>query len=331
LTIPHDISNGDFMNSNLPIGITFFHAMADNQAKSTSQLWPEVAAMLSAPHASALSHKSNLPLFSPWVYKPATDPTVVNGDDGKGKPLKFFSSTHVRRISENLVEMTILVLDYDGGRPLNQLREIFNKWEHVAYTTLNHREEGKDKARIVLPLAASMPVADFKHLAEVIKAWATDLGADPSTADIGRMFIMPAVRKEDRHLAQSWHHEGEFLDWRMFSEMPTPVAPPTTLPAAKPLNSHGQLRKLLPDVVIETPNGHIVVRDITHKISNVRCPFHDDPEPSEFVNITGRGTPFLVCKKCGTVYMERAKSDGIADGIADILARKKLREGGAQW
>lgn len=318
------------MHNTLPIGVTFFHQMADNQAKSTSLLWPEVAAMLSAPHASALSHKSNLPLFCPWVYKAATDPTVVNGDDGKGKPLKFFSRTHVRRIAENLVEMTMLVLDYDGGRPLNQLREIFNKWEHVAYTTLNHREEGKDKARIVLPLAASMPVADFDQLAEVIKAWATDFGADPSTADVGRMFILPAVREEHRHLAQSWHHEGVFLDWRMFSDMPKPVATPMTA-AAKPLNSHGQLRKLLPSDVIETANGYITVCDITRKISNVRCPFHGDPEPSEFVNITGRGTPFLVCKKCGTVYMERAKSDGIADGIAKILAKKKQRAGGAQW
>jgi hypothetical protein len=305
--------------------------MADNQAKSSYQLWRDAAAMLSAPHASALSHKSNLPLFSPWVYKAATDPTVVNGDDGKGKPLKFFSDTYVRRLSANLTEMTMMVMDYDGDRAIDQIRELFKQWEHVLSTTLNHRIEGKDKARVILPLATPMPVAKFNELQEVIKAWATNLGADPSTADIGRMFILPAVREQDRHLAQSWHHEGEFLDWRMFSEMPKPVAPPTTLPAAKPLNSHGQLRKLLPDAVIETASGHIVVRDITHKISNVRCPFHDDPEPSEFVNITGRGTPFLVCKKCGTVYMQRAPGDGIADGIADILARKKLREGGAQW
>lgn len=318
------------MNNNLPIGITFFHAMADNQAKSTSQLWPEVAAMLSAPHASALSHKSNLPLFSPWVYKDVSDPSVVLGYDNDGKPTKFFSRTHVRRIAENLVEMTMIVLDYDGGRPIEQLREIFGEWEHVAYTTLNHREEGKDKARIVLPLAASMPVADFDQLWEVIKAWATDLGADPSTADSGRMFILPSVREEERHLSQSWHHEGSFLDWRMFGEMPKPVAMALTA-ATKPLNSHGQLRKLLPSDVLETVNSHFEVRDITRKISNVRCPFHDDPEPSEFVNITQRGTPFLVCKKCGTVYMERAKEDGIADGIAKILAKKKLREGGAQW
>lgn len=317
------------MYSNQPIGITFFHAMADNQAKSSNLSWREIAAMLSASHASALSHKSNLPLFSPWVYKSVSDPTVVLGDDANGKPLKFFSRTHVRRVSENLVEMTMLVLDFDGGRPIIQLRELFDKWEHVFYTTLSHQIEGADKARVALPLAAPMPVADFLRLQEVIKPWAVDLGADPSTADIGRMFILPAVREEHRHLAQSWHHEGALLDWRMFSEMPKPVVAPTTV-AAKPLNNRGQLRKLLPSDVLETANGHIVVQEIARKISNVRCPFHADPEPSEFVNITGRGTPFLVCKKCGTVYMERAKSDGLAEGIAKILAKKKQREGGVQ-
>jgi hypothetical protein len=327
MTIPHDISNGVFMNSSLPIGITFFHQMADNQAKSSYLLWRDVAAMLSAPHASALSHKSNLPLFAPWVYKAASDPTVANGDDGKGKPLKSFSRTHVRRISENLVEMTMLVLDFDGGRPLNQLRETFKKWEHVAYTTLNHRQEGKDKARIALPLAASMPVADFEQLAEDIRRWVASLGADPSTADIGRMFILPAVREKDRHLAQSWQHAGSLLDWRMFCEMPKPVdaRPPAV---GMPLSSHSQMLKLLPGNVLETANGHVTVQDITRKISNVRCPFHADPEPSEFVNITKQGTPFLVCKKCGTVYMERVKNDGIAVGIAKILAKKKQREGG---
>ncbi|QJD91252.1 hypothetical protein HH213_14930 [Duganella dendranthematis] len=315
------------MHSTQPMGFTLFHAMADIQAKTTYRSWPEIEAMLTAPHASALSHKSNLPLFSPWAYKDVADPTVVKGNDADGKPLKFFSRTHVRRIKENLVEMTMLVLDYDGGSPLDQLIKIFSKWEHVGYTTLNHREEGKDKARIVLPLATSMSVADFEQLAEVIKAWATDLGADPSTADIGRMFILPAVREEHRHLAQSWHHKGPFLDWRMFRDMPTPVVVPK-IAAVNPFNRQGRLRKLLPGGVIETANGHIAVRDITRKISNVRCPFHTDPEPSEFVNITARGTPFLVCKRCGTVYMERAKSDGIVDGIAQILAKKKQREGG---
>jgi hypothetical protein len=327
MTIPHDISNGVFMHSNLPIGLTLFHAMDDNQAKSTYMMWRDAAAMLSASHASALSHKSNLPLFSPWIYKDASDPTVVKGNDSDGKPLKFFSDTHVRRLSSNLAEMTMMVMDYDGDRTIDQIRELFKQWEHVLSTTLNHRIEGKDKARVMLPFATPMPVADFKQLSEVIKAWATDLGADPSTADIGRMFILPAVREEHRHLAQSWHHEGAFLDWRMFSEMPKPTVAPTPA-AAKAFISHGQMRKLLPSDVIETATSHIAVRDITRKISNVRCPFHTDPEPSEFVNVTQRGTPFLVCKKCGTVYMERAQSDGIADGIAKILAKKKQREGG---
>jgi hypothetical protein len=329
VTIPHNISIGVFMHRDQPIGITFFHQMADNLAKTTYMSWGEIAAMLSAPHASALSQKSNLPLFSPWVYKEATDPTVVAGTDNNGKLYKLSSNTHVRRIRQNLVEMTMIVLDYDGDRPLDQLRKLFDKWEHVGYTTFNHGVEGKDKVRIVLLLATSIQVQEFEQLNEVIKAWAVGLGADSSTADIGRMFILPAVREEHRSFAHSWHNEGALLDWRMFNNMHKPENAPTSVTDTPP-RSHGQLRKLLPGDLIGTANGHVVVRDITHKISNVRCPFHDDPAPSEFVNVTKHGTPFLVCKKCGTVYMERARSDGIVDGIAQILAKKKQREEGVQ-
>lgn len=318
------------MNHSFLIGITLFHCMADNMAKTNYMMWHEIAAMLSAPHAGALSHKSLLPLFSPWIYKDVKDPAVVNGDDRYGNPLQHFSDTHVRRHSPNLVAMTMLVLDFDRGRSISQIRELFSEWEHVFYTTLNHREGGEDKARVVLPLATPMPVADFVLHHNAMQAWVTGHGADSSTADIGRMFILPTVREENRHFAQSWHHEGALLDWHMFENMPKPVVAPVRA-ATKPLNGDGELRKLLPDDVLETANGCITVRDITRKISNVRCPSHVDAAPSEFVNITKRGTPFLVCKKCGTFYMERAQSDGIADGIAQIIAKKKRREGGVQW
>jgi hypothetical protein len=224
--------------------------------------------------------------------------------------------------------MTMMVLDFDGNRSVEQVRENFSPWEHVFYTTLNHREDGKDKGRVVMPMRTVMTVDVFDNLQDVIQLWATGLGADSSTADIGRMFILPVARYSELHLAQSWHHEGELFDWSMFSDMPSP-ATATKSTSAKPLVANSHAFKLMPDDVLETARGNVVVKNIVGKISNVRCPFHSDPTPSEFVNVTPRGTPFLICKKCGNVYMERKKSDGIADGIAQILAKKKLREGAA--
>jgi len=85
----------------------------------------------------------------------------------------------------------------------------------------------------------------------------------------------------------------------------------------------------MPDDVLETRDGFIEVRKVDRKISYVRCPFHGDINPSEFVDVTQRGTPFLVCKKCGTIYMDKGRVDPIADAIAKIRSKRQA-EGAAK-
>lgn len=305
--------------------VTFFMEMMDNLASSNRHTWGEVVEQFTT-HSRALSHKTLLPLFSPWEYKGSSDPTVDNGLDKDGRPYKISSKDHVRRVSENLLELYMLVLDYDGNRSLEQIREQFKPWEHVVYTTLNHLIDGKVRVRVVILLETPMPVAVFNELQPQMKHWATDLGADPSTMDPNRIFILPAVRDEDRHNAQSWHNEGKAFDWHIFEDMPAPPKHQKSHPLSPTKIGQGQI-KLRPDDVLNTASGPMMVRDINRKISNVMCPFHGDVIPKEFVAVTKAGTPYLVCKKCGTIYMERAKSDGIMEGIAKIAERKRLREG----
>jgi hypothetical protein len=317
------------MHNDLPIHLTLFQSFHDNAAKSALMTWGEIASMLSAPHAAALSHKSLLPLFSPWRYKDAADPTVSNGLSKDGKPLRHFSNTHVRRLEANLVEMTMMVLDFDGGSSIEQAMQAFRGLELVGHTTLNHQAEGKDQFRIAMPYTSPMPVKQFPLYKEAIARWAIDHGADASTADIGRMFSLPAVSDERRHLAQSWYQPGAPVDWHMFDSVRKALTN-QSLTKTTPSVGNASANKLMPDQVLDTSSGLITVRDINRKISNVRCPFHNDQKPTEFVAATSNGRPYLVCKKCGTVYMERIRNDGIVDGIARILAKKKQREGNVQ-
>jgi hypothetical protein len=317
------------MHNDLSLHITLFQSYDDNAAKSILMPWRDIAAMMSARHASAQSHKSLLPLFSPWRYKDVWDPTISNGRDSDGKPLRHFSDTHVRRIEPNVLEMTMLVLDFDGRVSIEEAKERFPDVELVGYTTLNHQVDGHDKFRIVMPYSSPLPIIEFSLYKEAIREWAFEHGTDKSTADVGRMFILPAVREEHRPLAQCWYQAGTLLDWHMFdSKRKRPAVSVTTnyVPSVRRPTEH----KLLPNDVLDTASGPIVVSDINRKISNVRCPFHHDAKPTEFVAVTGRGTPYLVCKKCGTVYMERRVDDGIAAGIARIKARKSALSGGAQ-
>ena len=314
------------MHNTPPIHLTFFDSFHDNAAKSVLMKWGEIAAMLSAPHATALSHKSLLPLFSPWRYKSVSDSTVSNGLTKDGKPLQHFSDTHVRRIESNLVEMTMMVLDFDGGSSIEQAKQAFRGVELVGYTTLNHQTEGKDKFRIAIPYTLPMPVERFPLYKDSITTWAIEHGADASTADIGRMFSLPAVRDEHRHLAQSWYPPGSPLDWHMFDSVRNALTTPS-LTKAKPSARNTPANKLMPDQVLDTAGGLITVSDINRKISNVRCPFHNDQKPTEFVAVASNGTPYLICKRCGTVYMQRNQTDGIVEGLAKIRERKRIREG----
>lgn len=317
------------MHNNLPIHLTFFDSFHDNAAKSVLMSWGEIASMLSAPHATALSHKSMLPLFSPWRYKDVSDSTVSNGLTKESKPLHHFSDTHVRRIEANLLEMSMMVLDFDGGLTIEEAKQAFHGVESVGYTTYSHQTKGKDMFRLVMPYEKPMPVEQALLHKDEISEWAFAHGADKSTADIGRMFILPAVQEEHRHLAQSWYQAGELLDWDMFDSMLKPTSPRSFAKTGSLISQRTE-RRLMPDDVLETASGPVVVRDINRKISNVRCPFHHDAKPTEFVAVTNRCTPYLVCKKCGTVYMERKKDDGIAAGIARINAKKARRDGGVQ-
>ena len=43
-----------------------------------------------------------------------------------------------RRLADNVLDVTMLILDYDGGMTLQQARERFKDYECVAYTSFNH-------------------------------------------------------------------------------------------------------------------------------------------------------------------------------------------------
>lgn len=317
-------------NSHLPVGLSRFDCVGDNLVQPVATTWGRFAQSLIAGHTITEEHKLSLPCFSAWRYKDITDPTIDHGTDDYGRPLKQFSITHTRRIQGNLVEMFGLVLDFDGKLPVSEVQSKFGEFEYVCYTSLNHQVEDEnnqrfDKERVVLPFSDPMPVADFRRLAPAVEYWLEKVcavHADNSTLNIGQVFILPAVRAEHRSLAQAWRNEGKLLDWRIFESMPVPAMQTNSVGARRNAVSGFKLK---PDDVLETANGCITVRDIDRKISRVRCPFHPDPKPSEFVAVLTDGTPFLRCKRCGTIYMERARNDAIIDGLAKIAERKRLR------
>jgi hypothetical protein len=320
-------------NDNQHISYSMFGKLTDNMVKSYDAKWADLATLFTT-HPIVVDDKSSLSVFNGWRYKDVSDPTVDNGTHKDGTPVRNFSSMGVRRIQENLIEMSMLILDFDGAMPLADVQSVFGEYEHASYTSLNHQvkhtdknEPAADKFRVVLPLLQPLPVIQFRELKFAIRNWLERDGkqlADPKSFSIGQVFLLPAVREEHKANAIAWKNTGKLLDWHVFENFKKTLAPS----ASYALRNYGDRpsgNKLKPDDILHTSTGGVVVSDINEHISKVLCPFHGDRHPSEFAGITYNGTPFLECKKCGRVYMDRSKPDPIIDGIAKINEKKRLR------
>ena len=320
-------------NDNHPVAFSTFCNLTDNVVKLCNSLWIDLILILTV-HLTALEDKAFLPVFNGWRYKEKGDPTENLGTHKDGKPVRYFSPMGVRRIQENLIEMTMLILDFDGKMLLSEVQAVFGEYEYICYTSLNHQvpneekqEPAVDKFRVVLPFFSPMSVAKFNELKAAMQYW-IDGGspqlADPKSFSINQVFLLPAVREEYAANAVAWRNEGKLLDWTMFEDikksMPAKTAIQYGASGSKPSK-----KVLEPDDVLATKNGCVMVRDINQKISHVRCPFHADRNPSEFAGITSNGMPFLQCKNCGRIYMERTKSDSIIDSIAKLKEKNRLR------
>lgn len=315
---------------NLHIAGSSFDHLYDNCVKPFNKPWLELVAQLTQSHPEHNDSKSKIPAFNGWHYKLPTDPTVSFGNDPNGKPLRRFSTHYTRRIQPNLIEASLLILDFDGGLPLTEARSRFTQYEHVGYTSFNHGGDGVDKYRLVFPFGVPMPMAEFKRRVESIRRWVEGDGvavADPASYVLNQLFLLPAVRSMDSDNAQTWHQSGDLLNWRDFEAMSDEdMALHRYTNAQQAINQDGLF--LEPDMILRTRSSAIRVADIVGKVSHVECPFHEDRNPTEFAGVTDRGLPYLRCKKCGTVYMRRLhveKEDPLLVGIAKLEERKRQK------
>ncbi|KWH15134.1 hypothetical protein WL98_01920 [Burkholderia multivorans] len=228
--------------------------------------------------------------------------------------------------------MSMLIIDFDGRLSIEDAQHRFGEYEHAGYTSLSHRHEDEDRFRMVMPFTNPMPKAEFLRLESGMRRWIDGDGhnlADNRTYAVGQVFILPAAHAENAELARAWRNHGRLLDWRMFESLCEQAeARATSVSGAgeKPANT-ASTRRLLPDDVLQTKSGSIRVRDIDRKISKVHCPFHPDPNPSEFVAVSDGGLPYLVCKRCGTIRMGQSSEDPIVAGLRNIVERKRQRNG----
>ncbi|RYH21323.1 MAG: hypothetical protein EON54_25680, partial [Alcaligenaceae bacterium] len=101
----------------------------------------------------------------------------------------------VGRRKANITHVTALVLDYDGGQQITEVKEALEGVQHLGYTSHSHLKDGSTpKFRVVIPLGEPCPIAEWDARAAAMRSLFP--GVDASTVEGGRLFYTPRVYQD---------------------------------------------------------------------------------------------------------------------------------------
>lgn len=176
--------------------ISFFRNVWDKQAEKDRLTWNELIKLL---QDFDVRESKDGELFSPARFKDRL------------------------RKKENVIDLSLLVLDYDHGITIAAAREMWDaqKTAYALCTTHSHQRitdshpQPEDCFRVVIPLSEPIPADEFLYLWE----WANRVSEgklDPACKDVSRFYYLPAVFGEDspREFHRNKDKSAQPLDWR---------------------------------------------------------------------------------------------------------------------
>lgn len=292
----------------------------DNRVVPLDPTWETFRDVILEGHVVA-DHKHAVKLFNASEYK------AIASIEGRPECWVYDQETdrrYTRRLKENVVAVTLLILDYDGGMSLLEAKERFKDLEYVGYTSFRHlNDKGIERFRLVFPLAMPIPAAgEFTDCDDLIQgsvwyelteALAEFAGpCDPASFRCNQFFYLPVTSKAHQATAQFWSNSGSVLDWSSWKR-----SPPQKYESQSSQDASSDRRStkhhLDPNQVLRSQQGRFRVRDVLSRIEGVWCPFHDDKNGTEFIKrIPASGDVFLFCRRCNqTFWMSRGAEDDL--------------------
>ncbi|QWV97467.1 hypothetical protein KP005_19365 [Geomonas nitrogeniifigens] len=140
------------------------------------------------------------------------------------------------RLAEDLVELSMVVLDLDDGYyTFDQLCEKLECFECVVFTSYSHSEQ-TPKFRVYLPLANPLTGQIKPALERIIDYFDDQVGhLDPACRKPGQLFYAPAYPPGGADIFQCRHIEGLVLDPADFPETEAAPRPRFQRPALVPM------------------------------------------------------------------------------------------------
>jgi len=297
------------------IQLNIFHNKFDSQVKSQVTSWENLVKFFTSPH-EVLEDKFDSPLFNGVRYKDI-DQIPESSDDWDLDDItgKYF----VRRRKINIVESDLFVIDYDGGVTLNDMLDRFKDYEFIYYTSYRHLYDGEtEKFRLIFPFHKPIPswvknneygvCIDYGEWYQVIDSLKEFSGpCDPTSFIPNTMYHIPSTHESRVDLSKSGYNKGKLLNWEEFDLVSFEESENTSY-TTQSVTGNKSERYLLPDQILETQKGNVVVSEITGVISGVKCPFHNDKKGTEFVRkVEVSGNIFLRCNTCVEKFYMRSK------------------------
>lgn len=185
--------------------------------------WEEIQSLLV--EFNRAEAKDQVMLFNLWQFKTIEQGATlarknIYKDGAKTGEYKEIPNT-VRRSKENVIGVWGIVLDYDGGKTIEQAMEELNGLEYVLFTTFNHTQ-AVPKFRVVLPFDSMLTQEEFLAKQDDI----TQLFAQADTASFSMSQSFYLHSGADPSTAVAFRNKGEFISGSMFESKAAPVIAP---------------------------------------------------------------------------------------------------------
>jgi hypothetical protein len=290
-------------------GINTFRSVKDGICKRTEFTWDDFADVITSEHDISPS-KESISLFNATRFKSLDEVLHENKDGYREDP--FDGTLIVRRRQQNVINVELLILDYDGTLTIDEAIDRFKDYEYAGYTSYGHLQKpGVHKFRLIFPLVRPIPAhkkyddhgtlieqGDYFHLSEAIMAFAP--ACDPAILKPTQPYYIPSAHPDRIHLAKRWRNSGEVLDWKKWSRNANFVIDPRT--SSLPRKANGLPNRVLdPEQEFQYNGGIVKACDVKGRLQHVACPFHGDVTGSEFlVRYPDSNVVSFHCKRCGT-------------------------------
>ena len=131
----------------------------------------------------------------------------------------------VGRYAENVAEMHLLCLDYDGGATIADVRAQLHGLRHLGYTSHSHLKDGvTEKFRVLIPVQTPISGEDWSRRFRNFRSLFP--GVDQSAFSLGRIFYAPTTQAGENRPTFVWNEDGELFDWTQVPAEEVRVAAP---------------------------------------------------------------------------------------------------------